>query len=369
MKIKLVIFIMCISLLTACNIQYEQPTIENYGMVGVMGIDVSDKGKMEITLTLPQPEKDAETKTQVYTTKVNSPHEALMEGSTISEKILSTAQLRVILFSEEFAREKGVWETLENLYRDPRVGTNTYVAVVKGSMKEFLTKDYTDKPDINRYLNKLLEPTTITAFSPFTSIHQFIRQSTNRVSDPMVPYLENVSNESMKISMVALFKGEKMVGTMERDEAKIVEALRKNQKIADISYVIDENNNEERTKVIINFVRSRRKIKSNGDPNNPEIFLHVYLSGAVIDYTGELNLEIQEERQKLEEKLAEQIEGRIVSAINTFQELEIDPIGIGHYFRMKDRSKWDKNHWNDVFSRATVTTHVESRIITTGTLR
>lgn len=367
MKKRLLFILILLTYFTSgCITDFEQPTIENYGMVGIMGFDIGEEGKMKITVTLPQPEIDAETIVQKFTVDAETPHRALMEASTKSEKQLSTAQLRVILFSEEFAREVGVWEVLENMYRDPRVGTNSYVAVVKGKAEDLLKGEFLDKPDINRYLNKLLTPTTITAFSPFTTNHHFIRHVTSQVSDPMAPYLEKVE-DSVQLTKVALFKGDKMISTIEREEAKMIESIKRNRKTSDIAYQIPgDGNGEGGSNIILNFIRSKRDIQTNGDPDQPKIHFYLYISGAIVNYTGNYNLSIQEEVEELEDKLSEQIEQSILTTVHHFQELGIDPIAAGDFFRAKYKGEWSKKEWNDIFRRAEITVHVEPRIMSTG---
>lgn len=51
-----------------------------------------------------------------------------------------------------------------------------------------------------------------------------------------------------------------------------------------------------------------------------------------------------------------------------FQELGVDPIGAGDFFRAKFNGKWSKEEWNEIFSRAKITVHVEPRIMSTGTI-
>ncbi|MFA9558437.1 Ger(x)C family spore germination protein [Evansella sp. AB-rgal1] len=355
-------------LLVGCA-EFDQPSIENYGMVGVMGFDISEDEKLKITVALPQAEKNTEKISQIITVDVDSPHRSIMEASTESEKLLSTAQLRVILFSEEFAREVGVWEVLDNLYRDPRVGTNSFIAIVKGSVEEMVKKEYPDKPDINRYLNQLLQPRTITAFSPFTTIHHFIRHVTSQVSDAICPYLENVDG-AIKLTKVAIFEGSKMVSTIEREDAKIVESIKRNRKTADISYTLPGDDGEEEETIVLNFIRSKRNIKTNGDPNNPEVFIYFYITGSVVDYTGNKNISKQEERDEIEKKLSKEIEDSLLRSLYHFQELGVDPMGIGDYFRLKVQTKdWTKEYWTDILKRTTFTVHVEPRITSTGTLR
>jgi spore germination protein len=261
----------------------EHPVIEDLGMVGVMGFDYVDQETIKLSLTLPQPSKDAEEQVQQFTSTVQLPHEAMMDVSTLTEKTLISAQLRVVLFSEEFARKRGVMKELENLYRDPQVGSNVFVAVVKGTVEDILTATYKDKPEINNYINELLTPRTMTAFSPFSTIHNFINQKTDEVSDPSVPYLERVNGDSLKITKVAIFKEDKMVDTMAPEEAKLVEAMKGKKDLPPLSIMIPSSDGTEEEQFIMKFTTSRVSVKANRDLQKPEIFVHLYARGSIVD--------------------------------------------------------------------------------------
>ncbi|GAE24504.1 hypothetical protein JCM9140_438 [Halalkalibacter wakoensis JCM 9140] len=365
------IMLLIVFLFSACGCadpNLEQPVIEDLGMIGVMGFDYVDEEKVKISVSLPQPSKDAEEQVQHFTSTVKLPHEALMDISTLTEKTLTPAQLRVLLFSEEFARKRGLMKIIENLYRDPLVGSNIFVAVAKGNAEEILTGTYKDKPEINIYLTELLTPRTMTAFSPFTTIHDFIHENTDEVADPSAPYLEGMDG-SVKITKVALFEDDKMIDTIEPEEAKLVEAMKGTKDLPPVSFLIPSADGNGDETFVMKFTTTRVDFDVNGDLNNPEIFVYLYARGKVVDYDGTRYISQPENRKEVEEEASTFLENKIMAALTQFQEQGIDPIAIGEHFRIKNARGWSKDRWIEAFKNADVTTHVEIRIVSTGTIK
>ncbi|UOE94492.1 Ger(x)C family spore germination protein [Alkalihalobacillus sp. LMS39] len=365
--IKLNIIFIFFFIMSACSPEIDKPVIEDLGMVGVLGFDYVDDEKMKVTVTFPQPQKDAEEKTQRYSAEVTLPHEAILEVSSMSEKVLSTSQLRVVLFSEEYAREVGLWRALHSLYRDPQIGTNVFVAVVKGTAEEFLMKEYKDKPEINVYLNEMLRPKAEETFNPYSTIHHFIFRAKDDVSDPTAPYLEIV-DDTIKLTSVALFKDEKMVDTITPEEGKLVEAFKKRKRVPNIKVELTEEDGSTST-LLLMFVESRFNVKGNTDMANPKMFLHLYVRGMIEDYNGEHDLGVKSERKKVEKQVEEALEANVMKLVTKFQKHKTDSAGFGESFRIANAKEWDKEKWRDVFAQTEMTTHVEVTIVSTGSTK
>lgn len=338
-------------------------------MIGVMGFDYVDQEQVKVSLTLPQPNQDAQEQVQQFSTTVKLPHEAIIELSTLTEKTLTPAQLRVLLFSEEFARKVGLMKILENLYRDPQIGTNVYIAVVKGSVEDVLSRTYPDKPEINVYLTELLTPRKMTAFSPFTTIHSFINRKTDEVSDPSTPYIELFDNKSMKITKIALFQEDKLVDFIEPEEAKLIEAMKGKKDLPDIVVEVPSEDGSDEEMLAMKFVNTKFNAKVNGELQKPDIFLYMYVRGSVVDYDGKRKLASKDNRQIIEKYVSEHLEQKAMNAMKHFQELGIDPIGVGDNFRLKNARGWSKEKWIEAFKQAEITIHVETRIVSTGTIQ
>jgi spore germination protein len=80
-------------------------------------------------------------------------------------------------------------------------------------------------------------------------------------------------------------------------------------------------------------------------------------------------LSVRDNREEVEEEASKHLEQKVLRALASFQEAEVDPIGFGDYFRLNNAKEWSKKKWVEGFSRADITTHVELRIVSTGTLK
>lgn len=354
------------------DLEEDIVTLEHYGMVGVLGFDLTDEGGTKMTVSIPQYNEEAEQLTQTFTVEGRLPHETIIRFSSRSEKILTFDQLRTVLFSEDFAREKGLGVILKTLYRDPSIGTNVRIGVVKGSVEELLNKKYSAHPETSNYLRQLLKPRTATAFNPFTSLHDFIFRMTDQISDPSTPYLEIVK-DSVDITKVAIFEEDKMIDTVVPEDAKIVEGMKHRKRIPDIVELIKEvnpdTNKDEDVMVILKFVDAQYDTTSNGNSEDPKIHAHLYIRGIINNYEGYYNLEKMSERKELEKKIEDQIEGRMAELIKTFQEQRVDPLGLGYTFRFRYKGgDWEKELWKDIFNRAEVTVNSKVTIVSTGVM-
>lgn len=222
MRKRLVVMVLALLITAGCAPEIEAPTLEDMGMIGVMGFDYVDGHRMKVTVSMPMPTQGAKEKTQVFTAISKLPSESLISLSTKTERTMVFSQLRVVLVGEELARKSGLQKIVIDLYRNPAVGDNVFIAVVKQTAEEVISGKYPDKPEINSYLNNLLRPRRETAFEPFTPLHDYIFTSTNEVSDPSLPYLEKRGGEIV-VSNVAVFKGHKMIGKLTEREGKIGE--------------------------------------------------------------------------------------------------------------------------------------------------
>ncbi|WP_176483710.1 Ger(x)C family spore germination protein [Bacillus sp. FJAT-45066] len=358
----LAVVVLIFPLLFGCNDpSVEYPVIEDLGMVGIMGFDYVDEKHAKVTVTL-SPSREEES-SQMGTAIVEVPHQAVLEVSTQSDKLLSLAQLRVILFSEEYATKIGIFEMLEHLYRDPLVGSNVLIAVVKGSVEDILSQPYNNNPEINIYFNELLTPRTIVTFNPFSTVHSFINKYTDQISDPITPYLELIE-DSVKITKVALFKGDKLIRAITPEEAKLIEGLKKRKKIPDMSV-----NYQDDKIAVLRFVNTDFKLVTNSDLENLTIHLNLNVKGSLVDYEGTMKFDKVQHQIEIEQKINEELNNNLETVIQLFQELEIDPLSLGKKVYIKNAKNWSKEEWNKAFKNANVVVDVQTTIVSPGTIR
>lgn len=370
MKVAVCLILAFLSLImNGCATEIEKPTLEDLGFIGVLGFDYVDGNRMKITASLPQPSQHAKEKTQVYSTISDLPAAALMMLTTKSEKTMVFSQLRAVLFSEEFARKAGLRKVVTNLYRHPSVGDNVFVAIVKGSAEELINAKYENKPEFNTYLNDLLRPRKETAFHSFTSIHDFIYNLTNMVSDPNLPYLERKDGD-IQITKTALLKEDKLVGLLNQQEGKILQMLANRSQLPDMEFHIKEDKESKKTaKAVLQPIQSEAKHESNGNVKAPLIKIRLHIRGSVVGYSGNLDLNKPEQQHRMELAMEREIITQAEALIRKLTRLEVEPSGFMEAVRQRYPGKWNQRLREQALQHAKVEVHADIEIVGSGTIK
>lgn len=356
--------------LSGCSPEIERPSLEDMALIGVLGFDYINDEKVKVSVSTPVPSTHSKETTQVYSTIATVTSEAMLKMSSMAERTMSLSQLRVILFSEEYARKVGIRKAIIDLYRNPIVGENAFVAIVKGTAEEIIRATYKNKPELNIYLNNLLRPRVETAFSSFTSIQDGVYMMTNEVSDPNLPYLVK-ENDDVQITKVALFREDKMVGFVSQREGKLVQALLGRNRLPRMSFQFQEKTGEgSRTEqVVFDFVWSKSKVKSNGNLDHPMINITLEMRGVLVGYTGTKDLKRSNEINHLKKQLESEIKKETMKLLQRLQKEGVDPASLEESFRQKYHGEWTRAMGMELYQKAGFNIKVGMEIIGYGTIK
>ena len=351
---------------TGCTEDREtQPSLEELGMVSLIAFDYIDETEMKITVAMPQPSEDAKEHTQSHTVEASLLKEGVVKLSTKSDRMVHLGQLRVALFSEEFAREGMMEKVVEYLYREPEARETVRIGIVKENAGEVITGTYPDRPNTSMYINNLLKPRLYTTFSPFTDLHRFTADIKNPLIDATVPYLE-MKEGSPEITKVALFEEAKMIDTFNQHEGKIIQSIAGLQKIAPMDLELKKNPEEE---VLIEFINTNVKLRGNNDHQSPKILIDVVMDGSVSAYRGPADLTKNKEVDRLEKDIEEKLKKDIKGITEKFKELKADPIGLFEPFRMSYRGEWTPQLSDELLEKVEFEVKVDVRIMNKGQLK
>lgn len=369
MRMLLLLLVILFSvILSACADVFERPSLEDLGMVSTMAIDYIDENKMMVTASVPLASRSEEKK-QVYSAISEIPTDAVKEMSTQSEKSLVLSQLRTVLFSEEFARRVGLREVVENLDRNPVVGSNVYLAVVKGRAEDILLGEYENKEDMILFLNDQLRPRRETAFHSFLTIHGFMYAVTNQVSDPNLPYLERIGN-NLHVTKVALFKDDKMVSFLSQREGKMLRALLEGNKLPDMKFILGKKGGKEKDIIIVlSFVQVKRTISSNGNLQSPIISIKIRGKADIVSYTGVRDLLDQKQRVEVKNQINMEIQKLIIATITKLQAQDLESAGLAEALRKQYQGHWTKEIGRSALKKAKYMVSVDLGIVGYGTLK
>lgn len=368
LRLSLTVVMFCIAILAGCGaVDNPHPSLEEYGFVVVMGYDYLADGKMKVTIALPRSSQQEEQQPQIFTALLTRPEEFLLVMSPKSEKTIAPNQLRVLLFSEAFAREMGLNTPLRWLYQASRVGDNVQLGIVKGSVEELMTAVYKNKEPLDTYLNDFLRPRRETAFQDSPVIHDFIRDTTSGVKDPTLPLLEKKPGY-VEMTKAAVVRDGKLVGYFSRREGTVLQALTNRKGLAPLLLSVKDKKTGKQERVLLHFIDSKVQRRNVGSGQSPHFLIQLTMRINLLQYTGAKNLERIEELVALQEELNKAVEQLALDALQKCQQMGVDPTGMSDLIRAKYKGKWDKQAVREAWKKATFQIHVDVRLNGIGTV-
>lgn len=342
--------------------------LESYALPEVMAIDTTKDEKVGVTIAYPQTTAMGKVETQVFSANVMLPQEAVNEISRKSDRYMNLGQVMLVLVSEDFAREEGIDKIVKGLYQHPFISDNLYIAITKGEAKDYFTYENDNRPMITRYLIDLLKPNRAILFSPFTTLHDALYALTDNISDPMFPYIGK-TEEGIALTNVALFKRDKMIDLATPEEANLLCGLQKRQEMAAIQIKTGRIKGQESSDIMLEFVKSGVKIKSNKKINNPKLTIKPSLEGQIYGYVKGLDLGDPEVITLLEKRFEEEFIRLNMVLLKKIQRMEIDPAGLGESFRMHYRGTWTRDLWEEVYKKTEIQVEAKVSIIPADNLK
>lgn len=370
MRVKALLLVLVL-LLTGCSSDYN--LIEELGMVRTITFDaIPDEDPEELLLfgfSIPLANNSNNI---LFTGKAKTSKQARSLFNRQNNRKLISGQLRQVLFGTDLA-EKGIWVHIDAMLRDPTIGKNVFVALVDGEALPILQKRYIQDPTKGEYIMDLMERSTELTDIPKSNLHTFSRDYYEEGVDPVLPILK-VENNMIRIESIGLFQEDRLVARMDALRSLIFIALQKNLSTGELTLFTPEDG-DGAGDIVLGYINSKRKIKvthdgpiTNGE--NITVDLHVKLKGSLLNYTGNLNLSINENQRKLERLMAKHIEHEADAIIKTTQEHHVDPIGIGQYVRNSmPYQQWKSLQWREVYPNINVNVHIDAQIQEYGKLQ
>ncbi|MGB2992827.1 MAG: Ger(x)C family spore germination protein [Paenisporosarcina sp.] len=363
-NLRLLIMIFTLLMISGCTtVQGSQPSVEKLGMISVIGFDYIDDEKMKMTVIMPQPAPEAIEHTQIVTVETDMLHKGLVEIASNADKTVSLKQLRVVLFSKEFAEKEKMKKMVEYLYKDADVRANTFVAVVEESAEEILTTEYPDKQNTSIYINNVFHPRQYTFFSPFTTVHDFVFDETNPLIDSISPHVE-LKDGLIHIAGLAVFNDGKMVTIFSKQEGKLIQIMRDEEKLSVFALTLAE-----KEKVAMEFVKSKSKIKTNHNFESPKVKINLKFEGTLSEYEGDKDLANKDDIETLEKEINKKIEEETMKMIEKCRDLSIEPIGMFETLRMRYKGDWPEGLTEELLAKAEFEITVETKLMSVGALK
>lgn len=368
-------FLLCSLITVGCKDRIE---VNDLAFVMATSIDMKDNGEYSVSVQIANTSAVSQSESSTSNSKGGHFVIATATGNNltdlfpmIQEKIsrkMSLTHMKIIILGERLAQH-GIKDVLDHLGRDPESRLRVFLMVAKGGeARELLKKNYPLErvpAEAFRELQKL-------RFGSEITVRDFFMNSSNQGIDPIMASIQPVSNASdgkegelVRLSGIAIFKKNKLVGYLNDEETNGFMWVVKNQRKGTVTAFVPEAAG----RVSMILVKSTRKISTQIDKENVKINLDLKGVGTILENNTNLDLSQPQNLKLVEEALEKSIKTSVRHSLESAQKkYRADVFGFGKDIYQRQNKKWGllKDEWEDIFSKALVTVNVDLNVSRTG---
>jgi len=318
------------------------------------------------------------TPTTVYSAEGRSIIEAIRKASIQVPRLMSTAHVRIVVISEELARE-GISDILDFLDRDSDIRLTAKVFVAKKGIRALdVIAGLSPMGKITAYTLAQKAEISSREFGANypVEVDDLIRDVLVPNSGPVINgvdiegSVEEVRKKSnlgatdnlglLVMSNLAVFKGDQMKGWLNEQESKGVVWLR--NLLQNTSIVITPG---DQGVITLDVHRGKTSIQAIlKDREDPVFIVKVMSQLSVREMDGTVDLRDPAALNEMEKDVNEEIVKNIKAAVQKAQSLNSDIICFGRTLELQHPKVWKqlKSQWSEIFPKVAVEYQVDSII-------
>lgn len=344
--------------------------LERIGFTYAASYDVAENDQIEVAISIPRADPTVKLVREVHSATGRTSKDARMKFSNESDLLLVNGQIRVLLYSEALGR-RDLSNEMNSIVRDTSISPLIKIALVNGSAKGLLLKDYKQHLSTDKYINRLLEKSGEAHRVPKTTLYEFERDYYDDGIDPVAPILKD-EGKDITIDGIGLFRDYKYVTKIQDKDALIFAMLRGNFKSGAMSLILsDDDNGEAHESIMFTSIISSKKVHVVHKANEPiQVTITANLKGSVHEYLGEMKLSHDAERHQMEARVSELLSARANQMVKLLQQNKVDSLGIGiHVRNSMSYTEWKKLDWREQYSRVKVNCRIHFKAKDYGKIR
>lgn len=277
-----------------------------------------------------------------------------------SDKAPMIGLTKVQVLSESIARF-GIRNIIDIWINNPQLNDRGICVVCKGKAEDIINYPVKGSLSSVEYIEGMVRNSKQFNFFPMQySIMDIIVRVDAEGRTLLLPYIE-ATNEGLKISGLAIFKGDKLVAVSNIDEARIINIL--HEKSVKGTFTLQKDSKE----YMNFFTASKRKVRCSKKDGKYSFVIDLDLKGQII--SNELNENIlndTKELKKVEEAMKNEIQDKINKLIKRIkEEYKVDFLGLGKFAAAK-YGRGTGVDWNEIISDSNIEINVKFSVDTEG---
>ncbi|MEN6412048.1 MAG: Ger(x)C family spore germination protein [Veillonellales bacterium] len=374
-----------------------------------IGIDKSDEaGMINVTyqIAIPRtlaggPAAGAKSEKDVIDVTIKAPSlaEARSLLNSVESRAANLSHNKIFIFGEEYARE-GIGDVLGPLLRFREFRGSMFIMVVKDdTAKNYINKN---KPKLealpSRFYESMFLTSGETSYYLQTFLHDFYTRLKSGGASPITalggiysdsspvepatpPNPPGKANEytgslprqreednPAELIGTALFKQDKMVGTLTSNETRMLAIL--DNKFHKGFFVLEDPLMPNKSVHVNLRLGHGPEIKADSREGQAFITIDIFLEGEITSIPSGINYEQREYRTILEQEVSQVIRQDMLKMISKTQRLGVDPAGFGDHFRKNFATlpQFENAHWDQLYQQAEINVSVETKLRRSGLL-
>jgi len=282
---------------------------------------------------------------------------------------LNVSTRRSLIIGEKLAQE-GIASMLDVFTRIPQNRLLSVVAVTEGPAYKILDTDASIEPYPAEMVRELILSYTKNPIRIVTLLDELLSEGIDVTLpivkvDPSVPSKIGEIVKNISIDGIAIFKGDRMVGTLKGDLAKII-ILGMNQN-KNLEMTIPSPVGEGTLEIL--FRHSHVKLVPKIQGNDVTMQVNMQLVGTVTESASDFSPTSDMGMRKLEESVEKKVQSDLTKALAVLQnQYHSDSLGFGQTIQHKKPKDWYrlKNRWQDIYPHVKVEIAVDMHLETVG---
>lgn len=368
--IKTIICILLILSLCGC---WNSRELDTLAIVMGAGVDkATDSSKIQVTVQIVKP---GEIKSQKNDSGGGS-EKAFWNFSSTGDTIFGALRgltrkssrkmffphNQLLIFGQDIAKD-GVQKYIDFYVRDPETRVGVQVMISKGRAEEILdTKSVFEKIPANSIVKMIEVETAATSQTRAIKLRDFITLLMSKTSAAIAPFIEVSEEGDEKVAMIsgmAVFKGDKMIGELDKIEGRGLSWV-----LGEVKSTIIEVEDPSNNKVSMETIRASGKMVPELRNNKIIMKVNIMEEGNIGEQAGPENLSKLPVVALLEKKKEEVIRSEIMAAVKKAKELNADVFGLGDTVHQKYPEQWKEleANWDKIFPNIEVEVNIEAKL-------
>mgnify|MGYP002066972140 CR=1 FL=1 len=286
-----------------------------------------------------------------------------------NSRTINFSNRRSLIVGDELARE-GISPIMDVFTRTLQNRLQSMMAVTEGSAYKILD---TDAP-IEQFPTEMVRELIMNFTKEAISIKSVLNALLSDGIDPVLPLLKvddsvpSKVGEPMKnvrIVGLAIFKGDRMVGTLKGDLVKIMILSMNQNRNTEMSIPAPEGEGD----LVFLFKESNARFVPTIRGDDVTMKFHIRMKGSLVENASNFSPTNEVGMRKLEKLLGDKVRKDLTEVLDILQnEYHADSLGFGEIIHQHKPKEWDRlsSRWKDIYPHVKVEIETDVQLKTVG---